>query len=163
MNLPLTVLRSPFLEFELDRKADAIIFFEAFHHCDRPLELLDRCVGMLNPGGRLIFVADAIYDGFHAPWGLRLDGSAVYVARRYGWLELGFDAVVLLPRAARSGPRPRGVDRRRPRRRTAAASSRRGGPATSPSGAPCCRRTRRRPGVRRCRRCAGGSPARDRS
>ena len=91
MNLPLTVLRSPFLEFELDRKADAIIFFEAFHHCDRPLELLDRCVAMLNPGGRLIFVADAIYDEFHAPWGLRLDGSAVYVARRHGWLELGFD------------------------------------------------------------------------
>jgi SAM-dependent methyltransferase len=88
--VPLEVVRSSFLEHRSDTPADAIVFFEAFHHCQRPFELLDRCRDALTADGRLLFVADAIYDDFYAPWGVRLDGSAALMAHGQGWLELGF-------------------------------------------------------------------------
>jgi SAM-dependent methyltransferase len=86
----LDVAQAAFLDYDLP-ECDLIIFFEAFHHCDRPFELLDGCRAQLRPGGRLVFLADAIYDNFSYPWGVRPDGSAVYMARYAGWLELGFE------------------------------------------------------------------------
>jgi len=44
----------------------------------------------LTDGGRLLFLADAIYDDFYVPWGVRLDGAAAFMAAQQGWLELGF-------------------------------------------------------------------------
>lgn len=90
-DVPIDVRLSSFLDFRTDDTFDAIMFFEAFHHCDRPLELLDRCTDMLRPGGRLLFLAEPVYEGFYCPWGVRLDGHALYMARHSGWLELGFE------------------------------------------------------------------------
>jgi len=103
LDVPLDVVRASFLDYEPDDLVDAILFFESFHHCDDPWLLLDRCVSSLRPGGRLLFVADAIYEGFHAPWGVRLDGQAAYMARRFGWLELGFEREFFLAQLERRG------------------------------------------------------------
>jgi SAM-dependent methyltransferase len=89
--IPLNVVRSSFLGFEPKDSYDLVVYFEAFHHCDQPLALLDRSVAMLAPGGSIVFIADAIYDGFYCPWGVRLDGHATYMSRHAGWLELGFE------------------------------------------------------------------------
>jgi SAM-dependent methyltransferase len=90
LGVPLNVEHAGFLDFEPGDPYDCVVFFEAFHHCHRPFELLDRCTAMLRPGGTLLFVAEAFYDGFYAPWGVRLDGSAAFMTAQQGWLELGF-------------------------------------------------------------------------
>lgn len=90
MQVPLEVARTGFLDYAPAALVDGIVFFEAFHHCAQPFELLDRCTAQLTPDGRILFVADAFYDDFHAPWGVRLDGAAAFVTAQYGWLELGF-------------------------------------------------------------------------
>jgi SAM-dependent methyltransferase len=90
MAVDVNVVRAGFLDFSPDGPVDVVVFFESFHHCDRPFELLDRCRSWLAPGGRLLFLADAVYDDFYAPWGVRLDGAACLMAANHGWLELGF-------------------------------------------------------------------------
>jgi SAM-dependent methyltransferase len=90
LGIQLKVEQSTFLDYR-DGDFDMVIFFEAFHHCAEPLELLDRCVSMLRPGGQLVFLAEAIYDDFYCPWGVRPDGPAIFMARYAGWLELGFN------------------------------------------------------------------------
>ena len=90
LHVPLTVEQCGFLDFQTADRFDCVVFFEAFHHCHRPFELLDRCTALLNDGGVLLFVAEAFYDGFYAPWGVRLDGSAAFMTAQEGWLELGF-------------------------------------------------------------------------
>jgi SAM-dependent methyltransferase len=90
LGVPLRVIQSGFLEFDPDAPVDAIVFFEAFHHCAKPFQLLDRCAAQLRPGGRLLFVAEAVYDDFYTPWGVRLDGAATFMTAQNGWLELGF-------------------------------------------------------------------------
>ena len=89
-HVKMEVVESEFLTFDAT-DVDLLVFFEAFHHCASPFLLLDRCAAMLRPGGKLVFLADAIYDDFYCPWGIRLDGDAVYMARHAGWLELGFE------------------------------------------------------------------------
>lgn len=91
LDIPLHVHRASFLEYRPEGQVDAIVFYEAFHHCDRPFELLDLCAKWLVPGGQLIFVADAFYPGFYAPWGVRQSGDAAIMTASEGWLELGFD------------------------------------------------------------------------
>jgi SAM-dependent methyltransferase len=90
LGVDLDVVLASFLEFEPDDPVDVFIFFESFHHCEAPFELLDRCTRQLAIGGQMVFAADAIYDDFHADWGVRLDGSATFMAAKHGWLELGF-------------------------------------------------------------------------
>ena len=102
LGVPLNVVQSSFLDHHCDSPVDVIVFFEAFHHCERPFELFDRCADALSPSGRMVFIAEAIYDDFYAPWGVRLDGSAAFMAAQQGWLELGFPPRLLRGRAARS-------------------------------------------------------------
>jgi len=90
LGVALDVVQSSFLDHRSDSQADVIVFFEAFHHCERPFELFDRCTQTLSASGRIVFIAEAIYDDFYAPWGVRLDGSAAFMAAQQGWLELGF-------------------------------------------------------------------------
>lgn len=90
LNVDLDVVETSFLDFEPQSPVDVFIFFESFHHCEKPFTLLDRCTAQLAIGGRIIFAADAIYDNYHAPWGVRLDGSAAFMTATHGWLELGF-------------------------------------------------------------------------
>jgi SAM-dependent methyltransferase len=86
----LEVVEESFLCYAPGSAVDIVIFFESFHHCERPFELLDKCARWLSPTGQIVFVADAIYDDFYAPWGVRLDGSATFMTAQHGWLELGF-------------------------------------------------------------------------
>ena len=103
LGVDLHVVEASFLEFEPDGPVDAFVFFESFHHCEEPFELLDRCTSQLSAGGRILFAADAIYDDFYAPWGVRLDGPAAFMAAQHGWLELGFSRPFLQKELRRRG------------------------------------------------------------
>ncbi|TIO84144.1 MAG: class I SAM-dependent methyltransferase [Mesorhizobium sp.] len=70
---------------------DAVVFFECFHHCDDHMRLLRALDKVIKPGGRIIFAGEPIGPAFPMPWGLRLDGEALWAIRSRGWLELGFN------------------------------------------------------------------------
>ena len=76
--------------YDTDRKFDAVVFFECFHHCNDHLKLLQSLRRMLTPDGVVVFAAEPITDSFPVPWGVRLDGQSVWSIRKYRWLELGF-------------------------------------------------------------------------
>jgi ubiquinone/menaquinone biosynthesis C-methylase UbiE len=73
-----------------DRKWDAVLFFESFHHCADHRALVAGLDHVVAPGGKVIFAAEPITEDFPVPWGLRLDGESLWSIRRNGWLELGF-------------------------------------------------------------------------
>lgn len=75
---------------EGDRKYDAVFFYEAFHHCLDFVALLEVIERSLRPGGYLVLAGEPILADFPKPWGLRLDGGAVWEICTNGWLELGF-------------------------------------------------------------------------
>jgi SAM-dependent methyltransferase len=74
--------------------ADAIVFYEAFHHAADHLALLSMLKRRLAPGGRLLFAGEPIVEDpgrpWVGPWGVRLDGVSVADMRAYQCLELGF-------------------------------------------------------------------------
>lgn len=69
---------------------DAVIFFECFHHCADHLRLLRALHRAVRPGGHVYFGAEPILADYPVPWGLRMDGEALWAIRQHGWLELGF-------------------------------------------------------------------------
>jgi SAM-dependent methyltransferase len=75
---------------DLEGSYDAVLFFECFHHCSDHLALLASLDRVVTPGGRVLFAAEPISEGFSNPWGLRLDGESLWAIRKNGWLELGF-------------------------------------------------------------------------
>ena len=78
-------------------RADAVVFFEAFHHSFDHVSVLHRLRHeVLRPGGVLVLAAEPVNPAFHLPWGLRLDGHALWAVRRHGWMELGFQEDYLL-------------------------------------------------------------------
>jgi len=90
LRVPLTVVASGMLDFDTTEKFDAVIFYEAFHHCIDPVRMLDKVTELLNPTGVVVFASEPITI-FPYPWGLRTDGLSLWSIRKYGWLELGFD------------------------------------------------------------------------
>jgi SAM-dependent methyltransferase len=82
---------------------DAVLFYEAFHHCSDHRELISKLESILNPGGKVFFAAEPIHDIFPAPWGLRLDGESLWAIRQNGWLELGFQESYFLRTLQRFG------------------------------------------------------------
>ncbi|MBM0203769.1 class I SAM-dependent methyltransferase [Micromonospora sp. STR1s_5] len=85
-------------------KADAVVFFEAFHHAFEHLEVLRRLrKDVLRPGGVLVLAAEPVHPGFPYPWGIRPDGHALWAVRRHKWMELGFQEDYLLRALAREG------------------------------------------------------------
>ncbi len=85
------LVNSDFLWVETtDKKFDAVCFFESFHHCWEFERLLLALHRVLLPGGKIYFGAEPINDQFKTPWGVRLDGESLWVARHAGWMELGF-------------------------------------------------------------------------
>ena len=87
----ITLVNSDFLWVETtEKKFDAIVFFESFHHCWEFERLLRALHRVLRPGGKIYFGAEPINTDFTVPWGVRLDGESLWVARRAGWMELGF-------------------------------------------------------------------------
>lgn len=89
--LSINAIQGDFLDAaKLDRRFDAVLFFECFHHCWRHNELLDLLENLINPGGIVVFAAEPITDDFHTPWGVRMDGQTLWAIRKFGWMELGF-------------------------------------------------------------------------
>lgn len=85
------LVNSDFLWVETtEKKFDAVIFFESFHHCWEFERLLKALHRVLLPGGKIYFAAEPINTDFKTPWGVRLDGESLWVARNAGWMELGF-------------------------------------------------------------------------
>jgi SAM-dependent methyltransferase len=75
---------------EEGERFDVILFYEAFHHCLDFEGLLRKLHDRLAPGGLLILAGEPVFADFPKPWGLRLDGPALFDIRKNGWLELGF-------------------------------------------------------------------------
>ena len=82
---------------------DAVLFYECFHHCSDHVKLLGDLHHVVRPGGKVILAAEPIFDGFHAPWGLRLDGESLWAIRQNGWLELGFTESYFVETCLRQG------------------------------------------------------------
>lgn len=91
ININIEAINADFqIAHKLDRKWDAIIFFESFHHCADHQSLIPGLLNLLNEGGKIIFAAEPITDDFPIPSGLRLDGESLWAIRNFGWCELGF-------------------------------------------------------------------------
>lgn len=85
------VVNADFLWAEtITQPYDAVVFFECFHHATDHLRLLRALHRAVAPTGRIYFGGEPISPGFHAPWGLRLDGQSLWSIRKHGWFELGF-------------------------------------------------------------------------
>ena len=85
-----TILGDFSLAETIDRRFDAVLFFECFHHCADHQALVAALERIVAPGGKVVFAAEPILDEFPIAWGLRLDGESLWAIRRNGWLELGF-------------------------------------------------------------------------
>ena len=86
---------------------DRILFFEAFHHALDFMPLLERLHSRLSPGGKLILCGEPISSqptpSIPNSWGPRFDGLSAFCIRRFGWMELGFQASFLDEALRRSG------------------------------------------------------------
>jgi SAM-dependent methyltransferase len=86
----IAVVQGDMLGFTPERRYDAAVFFESFHHCSDHLAMLRRLHDIVRPGGAVLFAAEPV-QRLDYPWGPRLDGLSVWSSRTHGWLELGFD------------------------------------------------------------------------
>ena len=87
----INIINDDFLWIEkTNKKFDAIIFFECFHHCWEFERLLKNMHKVLKPKGKIYFAAEPITNIFPLPWTLRMDGESLFVIRKHGWMELGF-------------------------------------------------------------------------
>jgi SAM-dependent methyltransferase len=93
----------------LQREFDAVLFYSCFHHCDDHMRLLGALKRVTAVDGRIYFGAEPIEAGFPYPWGVRLDGRALWDVRRNGWLELGFRDDYFVSALMRAGWFPRRV------------------------------------------------------
>lgn len=82
---------------------DAVIFFECFHHCADHMRLLAALHTAVKPGGHVTFASEPILPGYPVPWGVRMDGEALWAARNFGWMELGFDEAYFAAALRRTG------------------------------------------------------------
>lgn len=90
LGLPVKVLASDMLGFQVRETYDAVIFFESFHHCEDPMAMLAKVHSMLDPDGVVVFGSEPV-AWFSQPWGIRGDGLTLWSIRTYGWLEFGFN------------------------------------------------------------------------
>lgn len=104
LDLPLTVIEGEFFLTErIERPYDAALFFECFHHCDDHMRLLRGLHQAIMPGGRVYLASEPIIPEYGIPWGVRVDGEALWAIRNFGWLELGFDEGYFLEAMALTG------------------------------------------------------------
>jgi 2-polyprenyl-3-methyl-5-hydroxy-6-metoxy-1,4-benzoquinol methylase len=98
------LINSDFLWVETaDRQFDVVCFFESFHHCWDFERLLRALKKVVRPGGKIYFGAEPINNEFPVPWGVRLDGESLLVARKWGWMELGFHSDFFVELLRRTG------------------------------------------------------------
>jgi ubiquinone/menaquinone biosynthesis C-methylase UbiE len=104
LSVDLEIINADYLWVETtDKRFDAICFFESFHHCWEFERLLRALHRVLLPGGKVYFGAEPINTDFVVPWGVRLDGESLYVARKWGWMELGFHSDFFRELLSRTG------------------------------------------------------------
>ncbi len=103
-HVDLQVVESDFFWAEtVSEPFDAAVFFECFHHCDDHMRLLRALHKAVKPGGKVLFASEPIANGPAVPWGVRMDGEALWAMRNFGWLELGFDEAYFSAALARTG------------------------------------------------------------
>jgi len=91
LGVPVRVVNADFFWVESAAEIfDAVVFFECFHHCADHLRLLRAVQRVVGPEGRVYFGAEPVLADYPVPWGLRMDGEALWAIRQFGWLELGF-------------------------------------------------------------------------
>jgi SAM-dependent methyltransferase len=82
-NTPATFVVGDMEEFDLDRHDfDAVLLFDALHHCPGYPRVLERALEHLRPGGYLLLLEPS--------WLHRYSPHARAVTREYGVTELGF-------------------------------------------------------------------------
>ena len=87
----------------VEQPFDAVLFFECFHHCHDHIRLLRALHHAVVPGGSVYLASEPIIAGYGTPWGVRMDGEALWAARNFGWLELGFNSSYFQEALARTG------------------------------------------------------------
>lgn len=109
INTEISIINHNMLEFvkKTDQKFDAIFFYESFHHCSNPIELVQNLPNIINKGGIICFASEPIVNGpsfiIPYPWGIRLDGMSVWSIRKFGWMELGFKKDFFLDLLSKNG------------------------------------------------------------
>ena len=104
LSLSIEIINADFFHAEREtRTFDAILFYDCFHHCDDHMRLLKALFRLIAPNGRLFLGSEPISNEFVQPWGLRLDGSALWAIRKNGWMELGFREDYFAQALLRSG------------------------------------------------------------
>lgn len=81
----------------------AAFFFQSFHHCLKPWDLIAQLKSKLLNDGIIAFVGEPLQSTWWKNWGLRLDLESVYVARTHGWFESGWSHEFLSDCFAKSG------------------------------------------------------------
>lgn len=100
----ITVVHADFMWAEtVAEPFDAAVFFECFHHCADHMRLLRALRTAVKPEGRIYFAAEPILPEFPLPWGVRMDGEALWAIRNNGWMELGYQDSYFLEALARTG------------------------------------------------------------
>lgn len=87
-----------------EERADAVVFFEAFHHALKHVEVVENISrNVLRPGGVMVLAAEPVFKDYPFPWGIRFDGQALWAVRQHHWMELGFDEDYLVELLVRNG------------------------------------------------------------
>jgi len=103
-SLEVNAIRGDFSLIEsIQKRFDAILFFECFHHSQDHLRIIQNFDRALTPGGIVCLASEPILDEFPIPWGLRMDGESLWAIRKNGWLELGFQKSYFDEALSRSG------------------------------------------------------------
>jgi 2-polyprenyl-3-methyl-5-hydroxy-6-metoxy-1,4-benzoquinol methylase len=89
---------------------DAVLFFEAFHHCLEHQQLINQLHDIVTASGQVVFAGEPIIGAndywrpvIPYPWGPRLDLLSLRATRTYGWLELGFQEEYFVRLLLRNG------------------------------------------------------------
>jgi 2-polyprenyl-3-methyl-5-hydroxy-6-metoxy-1,4-benzoquinol methylase len=91
IQVPLTALQGDFFSVRsLSESFDAVLFYEAFHHCDDHLALLEALPPVIAPGGKLVLACETVNELLPYEWGLNPNGEAIWQIVNNGWFELAF-------------------------------------------------------------------------
>jgi 2-polyprenyl-3-methyl-5-hydroxy-6-metoxy-1,4-benzoquinol methylase len=84
-------IHSSFDDIDIDKKFDALVFYECLHHAIKPWETIANVKKLLkNNGGKIAIAGEPINTNWWPHWGLRLDAESIYVMRKFGWFESGW-------------------------------------------------------------------------
>ena len=81
-------------QFTADQRFDAVIIFDALHHCLRERSVLSRAEWMLRPGGKILLSEQGYPDEDKA--GLLTHDAAIQTMRQFGTLEKGLGTMYLV-------------------------------------------------------------------